>query len=78
MAIVVRKREGENFNSLMYRFKKKIKQSGILQEARKRRFFARPVSRRKRRLAALYRAKKQEEMTLARKYGQETTSSRRR
>lgn len=62
MAIEVRKRENENINSLLYRFNKRVKQSGILKEVKKRRFYERPVNRRKRRLAALHRVEKEKEL----------------
>jgi len=65
----VRKREGESASSLIYRFTKKTQQSGVLKEAKKRRFRARPVSRIKRRLSALHRVKKKAEFARAKKLG---------
>jgi len=65
----VRKREGESASSLIYRFTKKTQQSGVLKEAKKRRFRARPVSRVKRRLSALHRAQKKAEFARAKKLG---------
>lgn len=67
--IKVKKRKGESSNSLMYRFKKKLRQSGILKEARKRRFAARPVSKIKRRASALNREEKKKEYARKRKLG---------
>lgn len=67
--ISVFKREGENSNSLVFRFGKRIKQSGILKEVRSRRFRKRQMNRRKRLAGALYRASKEEEFKTARKYG---------
>jgi hypothetical protein len=70
MAIIdIRKKEGENPNSLFYRFSKKVKQSGLLKEIKKRKFKTRNINRRKIRLAALYRLKKEQEINALRKYG---------
>ncbi|MEK7590560.1 MAG: 30S ribosomal protein S21 [Patescibacteria group bacterium] len=69
MAIVVKKREGESDSALIYRFVKKIKRSGILKEAKHRRFKDRPVSRIKKRLSALHREVKKKEMERAKKLG---------
>ena len=65
----VRKKEGETIGSLMYRFSKKVQQSGILREAKKRRFRGRPQNRNKRKLAAMYRDEKKKEVMKARKMG---------
>lgn len=69
MAIEVRKKEGESVQSLIFRFTKKIKQSGILTEARKRQFRERPQSKLKKRLSAIYRFNKQKEFEKKRKLG---------
>lgn len=68
-AIEVRKREGESSGSLLFRFSRRVRQSGILAEARRRRFKTRPVSRRQRRLSAVYRAAKQRELEQLKKLG---------
>jgi ribosomal protein S21 len=67
--IEVKKRPGESASSLLYNFTKKIKRSGILKEARKRRFYKRRVSRLKRRLSAIHRESKKKEIETARKLG---------
>lgn len=69
MAIIVKKREGESDGALLYRFIKKIKRSGVLKEARNRRFKHRPVSRLKKRLSALNRETKKQEMAHKKKLG---------
>ncbi len=51
----VRKRESESATSLMYRFNKRMKQSGVVKEVRKRRFTDRPVSKLKRKQSAVHR-----------------------
>jgi ribosomal protein S21 len=65
----VKKREGESAGSLIYRFNKKTQRSGILKEARKRRFKDRPISRTKRRLSAIHKSIKKQEFEKARKMG---------
>jgi len=67
--IEVRKKEGETTSSLFYRFSKRVKQSGVLREARKRRFTTRAVNRNKRRLSAQYRTAKRLEMDRLRRLG---------
>jgi ribosomal protein S21 len=67
--IEVRKRKGESVNSLVYRFSKRVQQSGILKEAKKRRYKTRNVNKRKKRLAALYRINKEKEIKRLAKLG---------
>jgi len=69
--IDLKKKEGESQNALIFRFNKKVKQSGIMKELRKRRFRDRPVSKNKRRSSALYREKKKNELKEQVKYGAE-------
>ncbi|MFH1189039.1 MAG: 30S ribosomal protein S21 [bacterium] len=69
MGIVTKKREGESTNSLVYRFTKKMRQSGILKEAKKRRFHDRTINKNKRRLSAIYRSEKKEKIEESRKAG---------
>lgn len=65
----LRKKEGENLSGLLYRFNKKMQHSGILKEAKKRRFYKRVINRNKIKAAALYRAGKMKEIQKARKTG---------
>ena len=67
--VEVRKKEGESMSGMMYRFTKKIQQSGVLREAKKRRFHQRGTSRLKRKLSALHKASKKKEMEKMRKLG---------
>ncbi|MBU2101611.1 30S ribosomal protein S21 [Patescibacteria group bacterium] len=67
--INLKKKDGESTNSLVYRFGKKVMRSGILREARKRRFNHRPVNRNKRRVSALHKAEKKKEIDKARRMG---------
>lgn len=69
MPMEVRKRKNENVGSFLYRFSKRIQQSGVLKEVKKRRSRTRPQNKGKRRLAALYRMNKKEEITKLKKYG---------
>jgi len=45
-------REGENFDSLLRRFNKRVQMDGILSEARRRSHFEKPSVQRKRKAAA--------------------------
>lgn len=72
--IDAKKKEGESIGSFLFRFNKKVKQSGVMKEVRKRRFKSRAVNRNKRRSTALYKIDKKEELKQARKYGNTTTS----
>jgi len=67
--IEIKKKEGEPPLSAHFRFTKKIRQSGVLAEVRKRRFKSRNVNRLKRRLSAIYRTKKKSEVTRMKKLG---------
>lgn len=69
MVIKVQRKEGESINSLVFRFTKRVQHSGILREAKKRRFHDRPQNRRKRLLSALYRERRKAELEKMRKLG---------
>ncbi len=66
----IRKKEKESVTGLLYRFSLKMKQSGILREVKKRRFYHRPPNRRKTRIAAIYREGKKKELEKAKKLGE--------
>jgi len=55
MAFEVKKQPRETSQSLIYRFSKRIRQSGVLVRARKNRFKKRPPSRQAKKSAALRR-----------------------
>ncbi len=65
----VRRRKNENVGSFLYRFSKRMQQSGVLKEVKKRRSTTRPENKTKRRLAALYKMNKKEEIVKLKKYG---------
>ena len=65
----VKRRGGESTSAFLYRFSNKIRQSGILREAKKRKFHKRALSKQKKHLSALHRIKKQKEAEKARKLG---------
>jgi ribosomal protein S21 len=67
--IHLRKKEGESNNSLIYRFTKKVMQSGVLKEVRGKRYHERNVNRNKRRASALHRARRREEIQKAKRMG---------
>lgn len=63
------KKEGEAPSALLFRFTKKIKQSGVLREAKKRRFTSRKPNRRKVRLLAKHREVRRSQIERLRKLG---------
>lgn len=67
--LTVRKRNSESATSLMYRFNKRIKQSGLVKEVRKRRFTDRKVSRLKIKTKALHRENAKKEYQAKKKLG---------
>jgi ribosomal protein S21 len=67
--ISVKKRENESANAMMYRFNKKVRQSGLIKESRKRRAKKRPVSKIKKRESALHREMKKKEYLRKKKLG---------
>ncbi|BCX15986.1 MAG: hypothetical protein KatS3mg098_215 [Candidatus Parcubacteria bacterium] len=67
--IEVKRKEGESISSFLYRFTKKIQRSGILKEAKKRRFWDRKPNKRARRESAIYRAQKKAEIEKLKKLG---------
>ncbi len=69
MAIEARKHEGEPASALLYNFTRKVKRSGVLKEVRNRKFYARPVSRIKRRHSAIHREEKRVEVERLKKLG---------
>jgi ribosomal protein S21 len=69
MSVEVRKKSGESASALLFNFSKRIKRSGVLKEARKRRFRHRRVSRLKRKLSAIHRENKKKEIERSRKLG---------
>ena len=68
-SVEVKRKEGESSASFLYRFSKKIQQSGVLKETKKRRFHGRPRSRRQRLLSALHRETKKKEIGRLKKLG---------
>ncbi len=67
--VKVIKKEGESSSALLFRFSKRVKQSGILKEAKKRRFRSRPQSKLKRSVSAKHRSDKRSEVEKLRKMG---------
>ncbi|MDP2629650.1 MAG: 30S ribosomal protein S21 [Candidatus Harrisonbacteria bacterium] len=65
----VRKRKNETNGALLYRFNRRVRQSGLIKEARKRRFLKRPTSKRNRLLSALHREEKRVEFKRKKKLG---------
>jgi len=65
----VRRRKGESISAFLYRFQKRVQQSGILREAKKRKYRDRPISKLKKRLSALHREQKKKEIEKMTKMG---------
>jgi len=69
MVEVQKEHETESPSSLIYKFNKRVQRSGILKEAKKRRFKTRKVNRNQRRAAALHRETRRKEIVKAKKLG---------
>ena len=67
--IEARKKQGESASALLFNFSKKVKRSGVLKEARKRRFHSRSTSRLKRRLSAIHRDDKKKKLERDKRFG---------
>jgi ribosomal protein S21 len=67
--IETKKKEGESVSALFFRFSRRVKRSGILKEAKSRRFHDRPTSRVKRRISAIHREGKKREIERMKKAG---------
>lgn len=61
MALEVKRKEKENNNNLVHRFTRSVIQSGIIREARSRRFFQRPLSNNAKKKEALRKIRAKEE-----------------
>jgi ribosomal protein S21 len=69
MGLFVKRKPKETSLDLVYRFTKKLSQSGILREARKRLYRDRNISETKKREKALYREMKIREIEKLKKLG---------
>lgn len=67
--IEVKRKEGEPINAFIFRFSKKIRQSGVLREMKRRRYKDRNISKAKRKLSAIHREEKRQEFEKAKKAG---------
>ena len=62
MATVIRRKEGEPLSSFLYRATKRIQRSGVLLEARKRRFFKQEKTKSRKYRSAMHRLSMEREM----------------
>lgn len=69
MPITVKRRRGENLNSFLSRTFKVIKKSGILLEARKRKFYVSKPNKRTEKSSALHKERVLQEVERKRKKG---------
>jgi len=65
----LKRREGEATSAFLYRFSKKMQQSGILREAKKRKNKRRRITKFRKRVSAKHREEKRKEVEKARKMG---------
>mgnify|MGYP001146188287 CR=1 FL=1 len=61
MALIIKRRKNESLNNFLARVFMVIKGSGILLEAKKRKYYLPPLNERSKKLSALYRLRKKEE-----------------
>ena len=69
MPITVKRRQGENLNSFLGRAFKVIKRSGVLLEARKRKYYTSKPTKRSQKSSALHKIKVLKEVAIKRKKG---------
>jgi len=69
MAIEIKRKQDEPINSFLYRFNKTVQQSGVLGQAKKRRFRAAEINRNRRRTSAVYRAQIKKQIQSMKKSG---------
>jgi ribosomal protein S21 len=67
--IEIKRKEGESPNAFLYRFTKKVQQSGVLKEAKKKRFHSREQNKQARKQSALYRSARKAEILKEKKAG---------
>lgn len=69
MAIIIKRKQGESVTAFINRANQVIKKSGILLEARKRRFYLKKPNKRAQKLSALHKIKVLKEVEKKRKWG---------
>lgn len=67
--VEVKRKDNESFESLMRRFSKKILQSGKILQAKKIKFYQKPINKRARKLKALRREEVKKQREYLRKIG---------
>lgn len=67
--IYIAKKEQETSAALVRRFMQRIQASGVLKEAKSRKYYKKPANRSMRRINALEREKKRADQIKLRKYG---------
>lgn len=70
MPLVVKRRTKENNSRIVHRFNKEVRQSGIVNEARRRRFFEKPLNKTAKKKKALRSLELKKEYERKRKLGQ--------
>lgn len=70
MPLVVKRRSKENNSRLVHRFNREVRRSGIINEARSRRFYEKPLNDTAKKKSALRRKELREEYKRKRKLGE--------
>ncbi len=70
MPLIVKRRTKENNSRLVHRFNREVRKSGIINEARKRRFYQKPLNDTAKKKKALRKKELKEEYERKRKYGE--------
>lgn len=72
----VKKKEHESLDSLLRRFHRKVQQSGLIEQAKKIRYYERPKSKTRKRESAIRRTEIRQERDVLRKLGKLEERSR--
>ncbi len=70
MPLVVKRRSNENNSRVVHRFNREIRKSGIINEARNRRFYEKPLNESAKKKKALRKKELKEEYKRKRKLGE--------
>ncbi len=70
MPLVVKRRSNENNSRVVHRFNREIRKSGIINEARQRRFYQKPLNESGKKKKALRKKELKEEYDRKRKLGE--------
>ncbi len=69
MAVESKRKQNEPLNVFLRKFSERVKRSGVINQYKKKRFYAKPKSKKLKKQGALLRKKRTEKMTFLRKIG---------